>query len=427
MRKETNRLLAVAAMALTLHLCACGESSTPGSGNDAGGGSTEPAPPATVDPGTGPWEPIPADRVLEECRLDPELLKEADRALNRPWAIVRYGKLCHEHYPDGSDQPTHLFSATKTMAATVTGMAAYQTRNLERTGRKTGPLSDEDRVDHWLDQFDFNQEARIAHVLGMVAFNEDLSYGAKEHVYDAAGNREINRLSDVVNTAIRQDPDRLGSDLEEFTQRYLYEKLGMSDSVWSGGQPDKIYGYSWFGTVRDMARLGLLILNKGVWNGERLLSEDWAYRMTHPSFEDANTSYGYLTWLGANSNYHFGGILGGAKFQGPLDGCAPPAIHANFPHGISAATDCNYDAPWTCDQQYDVGTWTANGRGGQLIHAHPGLDMVLVVKDLGDSAFGGSVWGPVRPAVVAADPRFQGDEEAFCAAYLASNYAPDLK
>lgn len=415
---RTLRLLA-ALLAVSFLASACGDS--------ASTGSSDSSVPETVDPGTAAWEVVPRDRVREECGLDPDLLDEADARLNRPWAVVRYGKLCHEHYPDGSDSATRLFSATKTMAATVTGMAAYQTRDLERTGRKTGPLQDTDRVDHWLDEFTFNQDAQVAHVLGMVAFNEDLSYGAKEHEYDAAGGREINRLSDVINTAIAQDPDRFGANLEEFWQRFMVSKLGLRNSTWSNGAPDKIFGFSWLGTVRDMARVGLLILNDGVWNGERLVSADWIYKTTHPSFEDANTSYGYLTWLQANSNYHFGGIIGGVKFQTPLDGCSPPAINASFPHGISAATDCNYEAPWTCEQQYDVGVWTANGAGGQLISGHPGLDMVLVVKELGSSSFGGTLWGPVRPALVAADPRFQGDEEAFCEEYFNSRYAPDLK
>jgi hypothetical protein len=52
--------------------------------------------------------------------------------------------------------------------------------------------------------------------------------------------------------------------------------------------------------------------------------------------------------------------------------------------------------------------------------------MVLIVKRLGDLAFHGTLWAPVRPALVALDPRFQGDEDAFCAAYGANRYAPDL-
>jgi hypothetical protein len=58
------------------------------------------------------------------------------------WGIVRYGQLCHEFYPEGDAQitsPQQNWSATKTLAAVVTGIAAHETRDLPNTGRKTGP------------------------------------------------------------------------------------------------------------------------------------------------------------------------------------------------------------------------------------------------------------------------------------------------
>ena len=392
-----------------------------------GGDDSDGASFSTVDPGTEAWELVPSERVAEECGLDPELLRAADEMIGGAWAVVRYGKLCHEYYPSGGDDPVSLASTTKTLGAAVVGAVAYQTRGLRRSGRKTGPVSDADRVDHWLDEFSFNPDAQIGHVLGMVAFNEDLSLGSKDMIYDAAGTREINRLSDVLNTAIAQDVDRFGANLEEFTQRYLFEKLGMRNSTWSDGQADKIFGFSWVGTTRDMARLGLLLLNGGVWSGERLLEEEWVYKMTHPAFEDANTSYGYLTWLAASSNYNFGGIVGIDTFDGPLDPCSPSALNRTFPHGISEATDCNYAPPWDCSQDNDVGVWYAAGAGGSVVVGHPGLDMVLIGKRLGGLAFHATLWGPLRPALVSLDPLYQGDEEAFCADYGRGGYAPDWR
>jgi hypothetical protein len=380
---------------------------------------------ASEDPGTSPWESIPADRVAEECGLDSALLKAADDALDFPWAVVRHGKLCHEHYPEGSDASEEVFSATKTLGAVVVGVAAYRTRNLERTGPKTGPLSDDDRVDHWLDAFDFNSDARIAHVLAMIAHNDDLSFGARQYEYDSLGFVQINRLNDIVTAAIAQDPANLGSSVEELTQRHLFGPLGMQDSSWSEGSPDKPFAYYWHTTVRDMARLGLLLLNRGVWNGQRLLAETWVYKMTHPAFEDANTGYGYLTWVHSRSNHV--GSEGPERFQGPQDPCTPAALWPTYPHGLSESPDCGYDAPWSCTQQYDSGAWAANGAGGQLIVGHPGLDMVLISKNAGLGAGFGALWSEVRPALVALDPTFRGDEDAFCEAYGNNAYAPDLR
>jgi CubicO group peptidase (beta-lactamase class C family) len=200
----------------------------------------------------------------------------------------------------------------------------------------------------------------------------------------------------------------------------------MSGSVWSGGRPDKIFAYSWESTVRDMARVGLLLLRGGVWDGKRILSEEWVNKLTHPAFEDANTAYGYLTWMVANSNWSFGGILNEGKYQAPLDSCAPPALWPSYPHGISGAANCNYEGPYACTQQHDVGVWYAAGALGQYIAGHKGLDLVLVVKDLGSAASSAQLWSAVRPALVALDPKFAGDEQAFCQAYSTGSYAPDL-
>jgi CubicO group peptidase (beta-lactamase class C family) len=390
--------------------------------------------PDTVDPGTAEWEPVPAADVETVCKLDPALLAEADAALNIPYVIVRYGKLCHEHYPDGETPMTtaEVFSTTKSFGALVVGIASWQTRDIPRTGPKTGQLSDWDRADHWLDaaSITYNKDAHVAHVLGMVAHNEDLSYGMKQHQYDTVGDIQINTLSDMVNAAVAQDTERLGANIEEFTQRHVYAPLGMTLSSWTADATDKNFAYTWSSSVREMARVGLLILNRGVWSGQRLVDQEYIYKMTHPSFEDGNTAYGYLTWLATWSNHSIG--FSPPTDQGPnilgYDGnpCAPVALWNNYPHGeIQEAPDCNYEAPYDCEQTHDVGVWQAVGLGGQLIQGHPGLDLVIAARN--DAAGGAGLWSALIPAVAKADPMFAGDTAAFCEAYSANEYAPDLK
>ncbi|MDH3654039.1 MAG: serine hydrolase [Myxococcales bacterium] len=391
----------------------------------ASGGSDGDAPPR--GPGQGEWTRVPKAEVATECGLDPALLDQADIEIDRAYAVVRYGKLCHEFYPtslypDGVDETEIVFSAAKTLAGVLTGAAAWRTRDLERTGRKTGPLQDTDPIDHWLDEFTFNQDAQVGHVLGMVAHNEDLSSPDLDFMYDTVGGVQINRLNDVVATAIAQDPS-LGSSVHEFLERYLFEPLGMRQSDWDGDAPDKNFAFGWSSTARDMARLGLLMLDGGLWRGERLASEDWIYKMTHPSFELANTGYGYLTWLIARSNADNGDGL--PKTTEPNAECTPSTIWNEYPHGLSESPDCNYLPPWDCSQTFDVGVWYAAGLMGNYISGHPGLDMVLVVKNIGSNNQR-RVWNAIRPALVALDPTHAGNEEAFCEAYAAGDYAPDL-
>ncbi|MBM3140401.1 MAG: hypothetical protein FJZ92_09395 [Chloroflexi bacterium] len=419
-------VLPLLVLACVLLVAACNDSADPVPGP---GDASRPL----VDPGRGEWVPVPREEVAETCRLDPPRLAEVDAAVERlggrGWAVVRYGRLCHEYDVGEPDAPTFVFSAAKTLGALVTGIAAWQTRDLPRTGRKTGPLSDLDRMDHWVDDVTFNPDALVAHVLGMVGHNPDLSFGNRTWVYDAVGTTQINRLSDAVNAAIDQDPARLGEDLEVFTQRFLFEPLGMKDSSWSNGAPDKTYGYGWVTTLRDMARLGLLILNGGVWSGERIVGADWIYKMTHPAFEDANTAFGYLTWLTSRANWFH---VAGPEITDASGPCRPAAIWDEYPHEPSGAPDCGY-APWAdCEQQYDVGMWYAAGFNGQYVFGHPGLDMVVVAKDLDvrtqDPRVSITEFSlPLLRAVAALDPTFAGDEAAFCEAYGANRHAPDLR
>jgi hypothetical protein len=413
-----------------------GAASLTSGGSATGGSATGGAPPRLyADPGREPWVLVPHDRVAEECRLDPTIL--ASITYTVPWLIVRYGKMCWASGGALADAPAQNFSTTKTLSAATLGILAHQTRDLPRSGRKTGPVSDEDRIDHWLDplEYGYNADAHVAHVLAMTAHNASLAFGQKRQSYDTFGTVQINSLVTVMNRAIAQDPTRLGANLAEFAQRHVFGPLGMTSSTWDTTDLSGLTG--WHSTVGDMARLGLLLLHGGVWGGEQILDPEWVYRMTHPAFEDSNTAYGYLTWLNARANWHLadlelfalGRFLDNTK---PLVACAPAAIQDRFPHGLSDAPDCGYSPHATCEQPFDVGVWQANGLGGQLIVGQPGLDMVLVTRDFGNATgeglltMGDALWHQIVPAVVAHDPAYAGDVAGFCEAYAGSRHAPDL-
>ncbi|MBT9527255.1 MAG: serine hydrolase [Rhizobacter sp.] len=376
----------------------------------------EPPPPPTGalrDPGTGPWTLVSAANVAAECKLDSAALQQANRTLGLSYAIVRYGKLCHEYYPSGRDSASQVYSTTKTLGALTVGALIHQTKNIPvTTTRKRGPLGEFQRVDHWLDSFTFQQASTTAHVLGMVSeASPNLNYPNREFQYDTVGSDAINRLSDVVNTVVAQDSTRLGSNIGTFWQRFIATPLGFENSTWGTSNTSKNFATSWQTTVRDMARLGLLMNNGGMWNGQRVVDVNYLYNLGHTSFEDANTRYGYLTWLQEE------------------DSCAPKPQYRSYPHGpVSNAPSCLRTGGCPA-QQHDVGVFFAAGLGGQYIIVHRGLDMVIVVKDSGGQSGEEPMrfWNAIRPAVVALDPTYRGNNSAFCSAYGAGNYAPDLK
>ena len=53
-------------------------------------------------------------------------------------------------------------------------------------------------------------------------------------------------------------------------------------------------------------------------------------------------------------------------------------------------------------------------------------DLVIVAKNYGGAGGPTGIWKAIRPAIVALDPTYKGDEAAFCKAYAAGDYAPDL-
>ena len=362
---------------------------------------------ATLDPGTGPWALVDEDEVGDVCRLDYEALEQAMIPATSSFAVVRYGRLCFVSGPDASAGAvvTHNWSATKTLGALLVGMVMYETRDLpESSARGKGPFRVTDRMADWVDlstlpaEADIHPDATVAHVLAMVGYSDDLSHGQKRHVYDADGEREINYLIDAIDNVVRQDTERFGVSAVSAKNR-LFARLGFEHSRWDVER----FGYTWYGSLLDMARLGLVMLRGGSYGGERIADAGYVYDMTHPAFEDGSTRYGYLTWMNGTR-------------------CAPRAVHASYPHGLSEATDC---ADGDCDQEYDVGVWYAYGAGGQYILGHRGLDMVVVGKNWGNGNED-ALWEAVVPAVVAADPVFAGDQEAFCEAYARGSYAPDL-
>ncbi len=409
---------AVGFAVLALSLSGCGDSSST---------TALSQPPSNVkadDPGTQPWGRIERDQVSTACGLDPALLDAVESQLaSTPYTIVRYGRMCWSGgYPGGVSTPYEVFSITKTLGAILFGIVASRSN-----------LDDTDAVTEWIPQQelgDINPNATLAHVLAMTSTKSDLRHGMKgEWSYDASGDREINVLVGVLNRAIEREPDAFPgvANAKELAVKELFAPLGMSQSSW----PGEIFGTSMVSTVEDMSRLGLLLLRKGRWGDRQLLDESFVYRMTHPAFEDTNTGYGYLTQMNAAQGWTYS--TGTADLE-----CAPYSSWSSHPHApLFESADGNGGSPF--EGFHDIGLVWAAGAGGQKVSVHRGLDLVITVRDdildlggvdvvAGEGLFEGHkrVWRLIRPALLAHDPIYAGNEERFCMAYQRSAYASDL-
>lgn len=57
-------------------------------------------------------------------------------------------------------------------------------------------------------------------------------------------------------------------------------------------------GYGLRLRAQDMAKLGLLYLNGGVWEGEQVVPADWVHQATTKQADTTEAGYGYLWWVG---------------------------------------------------------------------------------------------------------------------------------
>ena len=86
----------------------------------------------------------------------------------------------------------------------------------------------------------------------------------------------------------------------EFPRSALLDRIGMRNTLLSTDRfGDFILSSQVYTNARDLARFGLLYLRGGVWNGERLISEEWIdfVRTPAPALAEHGNFYGGQWWL----------------------------------------------------------------------------------------------------------------------------------
>jgi CubicO group peptidase (beta-lactamase class C family) len=86
----------------------------------------------------------------------------------------------------------------------------------------------------------------------------------------------------------------------EFPRRALFDRIGMRNTIPGIDRSgDYVLSSQVYTNARDLARLGLLYLNGGTWNGKRILPESWVRfsRTPAPATRDSGRMYGGQFWL----------------------------------------------------------------------------------------------------------------------------------
>jgi CubicO group peptidase (beta-lactamase class C family) len=126
--------------------------------------------------------------------------------------------------------------------------------------------------------------------------------------YYSSGNAHV--LSAIIQ-------ETSGLNTLDFAQLYLFEPLGISDIRWKTdleGIPKGGWGMAM--TPRDMAKLGYLYLNQGMWDGRQIIPAEWIaasterYVQVPEPLEPWGLYMGYLWWIHGDGPYAAHGTKG---------------------------------------------------------------------------------------------------------------------
>jgi CubicO group peptidase (beta-lactamase class C family) len=86
----------------------------------------------------------------------------------------------------------------------------------------------------------------------------------------------------------------------EFGNKYLFRPLGIPLPPWeTDPQGNNVGGDGLSLRPREMAKIGYLYLNQGLWDGQQLVPAEWVRMATqkHTAADILNDDYGYLWWV----------------------------------------------------------------------------------------------------------------------------------
>ena len=105
-------------------------------------------------------------------------------------------------------------------------------------------------------------------------------------------------VSQIISAVLEE---ATGMSVLDYASAKLFEPLGIAEARWdTNGDGVHGAGEGLFLTPREMVKFGQLILNEGMWEGERLVSAEYITTSTSNqlSADIADGEYGYLWWLG---------------------------------------------------------------------------------------------------------------------------------
>lgn len=258
----------------------------------------------------------PERQGIDSARLLPifDLLEEKQVPIHS-LLVVRNGRIVLEAiFPPFDDESTHdMASCTKSVTATILGMAierglldsvdqsfvaAFKNRACGNLNAAKKSVRIEDLLTMragWASLDDGLTLLQMFQSPNWSQFAMDLPIiqtPGQHHQY-----RSIN--SHLLSAVIHE---RARMSLAEFGTKELFEPLGIRDVGWPSDPQGITHGWGDMRLKpRDLARIGQLYADRGVWNGKAILGERWIQAAWAPRARTRSRHYphyGYHWWIG---------------------------------------------------------------------------------------------------------------------------------
>jgi CubicO group peptidase (beta-lactamase class C family) len=287
-------------------------------------------PPPPGNPAEIPWpdgdliedKPLPPgiDAAALQAASDWAFERESPEQVTLSLLILKGGDIIHERYAPGVNVKTRTrtWSTAKSIAVTLFGMLVDEGRMA-----LDEPLGFEFLPEVRSPESDPRTAITLRHVLNMssglypvdnagleYAIGSGMAYWAGASSIQGMRNRGLIREPgtywDYENydtlLAVYAMKLALGDQKTylEFPRRALLDRIGMRNTLVSVDRfGNFILSSQVYTSARDLARFGLLYLQGGVWNGERLISQEWIdfVRTPAPSTAERGNFYGGQWWL----------------------------------------------------------------------------------------------------------------------------------
>jgi CubicO group peptidase (beta-lactamase class C family) len=290
---------------------------------------------ARPDAASEPWpmgdrpDSMPVPREIDRARLDAAVdAAFADpAALTAAFLVVYRGRVIAERYMPGITKDTQLesWSMGKSILATLFAL-------LVKDG--TYALDAPAAVPAWHGPGDPRARIRnsdLLHMSGGLRFlaEQDPDYtrdkGYPDHFYVYTGavdvaaysiNRPLQfppgtegryRNCDplTIGYLIKQAVTRRGEPYLTWPQHALFDRIGIRRQVLETDPYGNflLTGYD-YGTARNWARLGLLYLQDGMWEGTRILPDGWTKFVSTPAPAWKRPVYGGLFWINGDGAWN---------------------------------------------------------------------------------------------------------------------------